>query len=46
MNQELYRWLFKSKTIGEAMLKAKQAVTDSDVRRSWVLFGDPTMKLR
>jgi len=48
MNQQLFRLLFNpsSETIGEATLKAKSAVRDLDVRRTWILFGDPTMKLR
>jgi hypothetical protein len=32
--------------LGEAMRKAKQAVGDTDVRRTWILFGDPTMQMR
>lgn len=48
VNQELYRLLFDgaSITIGEATARAKQSVTDSDVRRSWILFGDPAMHLK
>jgi hypothetical protein len=48
MNQQLFRLLFNpsSETIGEATLKAKSSVRDLDVRRTWILFGDPTMKLR
>jgi peptidase C25-like protein len=48
VNQELYRLLFEggSITIGEATARAKQAVTDGDVRRSWILFGDPAMHLK
>ena len=49
MNQELFRLLFganrRSMTLGEATMKAKAAVTDSDVRRTWILFGDPTTRL-
>jgi hypothetical protein len=33
-------------TIGEAAVAAKKATTDTDVRRTWILFGDPAMKLR
>ena len=33
-------------TIGEATMKAKAATSDGDVRRSWILFGDPTTRLR
>ncbi len=47
VNIELYRQIFGgSPTIGDALLKAKQATQDRDVRRTWILFGDPTMKLR
>jgi hypothetical protein len=48
MNQQFYRLLFgkDSITLGEAAEKAKESVTDSDVRRTWILFGDPTMKLQ
>ena len=35
-----------SQTIGEAAINAKKAVTDPDTRVSWILFGDPSMKLR
>jgi uncharacterized repeat protein (TIGR01451 family)/fimbrial isopeptide formation D2 family protein len=47
VNLELYRQIFAgSPSIGDAILKAKQATKDRDVRRTWILFGDPTMKLR
>jgi hypothetical protein len=50
INQQLYRLLFDSSngpvTLGEATSRAKQAVSDEDVRRSWILFGDPTMRLK
>jgi len=48
VNVELYRQIFSgtSPAIGDAILKAKQATKDLDVRRSYILFGDPTMKLR
>jgi len=48
VNLELYRQIFGSTsiTIGDAILKAKLVTTDSDVRRTWILFGDPSMKLR
>ena len=32
--------------VADAILKAKKVTTDRDVRRTWILFGDPTMKLR
>jgi hypothetical protein len=48
MNQELYRLLFDGSglTLGEATAKAKAKVSDVDVRRSWIYFGDPAMKLK
>lgn len=48
LNRELYRLLFggDSITVGEAAARAKQAVINADVRRSWILFGDPAMKLK
>ena len=33
-------------TVGDAALLAKQATPNSDVRRTWILFGDPTIKLK
>jgi hypothetical protein len=32
--------------IGSAILKAKAGTVDPDVRRTWILFGDPAMRLR
>ena len=48
MNQELIRLLFngESTTIGEAVAKAKAVVNDQDVRKTWLLFGDPTTRLK
>jgi hypothetical protein len=48
LNQSLFRQLFGGNTVtlGQAIKAAKGAVTDSDVRRTWVLLGDPTLKLR
>jgi hypothetical protein len=48
VSRELYRQIFgtTSPAIGDAILKAKQATQDRDVRRTWILLGDPTMKLR
>jgi hypothetical protein len=50
MNQQLYRLLFgasgQSLSLGEAIAKAKSAAGDTDIRRTWILFGDPTMRLR
>ncbi len=32
--------------IGNSILKAKAGTVDPDVRRTWILFGDPAMRLR
>ena len=49
LNQELYRMLFDGSaqiSVGDATMRAKSAIVDSDIRRTWMLFGDPSMKLR
>ena len=50
MNQEFVRLVFSDLnqriTLGEAIAGAKAVASDPDVRRTWVLFGDPAMKLR
>jgi hypothetical protein len=48
INRELFRILFSTPglTIGEAVNRAKQATSDVEVRKSWILFGDPSMKLK
>lgn len=49
MDQQLMRLLFgaeQSQPIGDAVRGAKAATTDMDVRKTWILFGDPTMRLR
>ena len=49
LNEQLYQLLFGSgngMTLGEATARAKAAVTDVDIRRTWVLLGDPTMRLK
>jgi hypothetical protein len=33
-------------SLGRAVLEAKSGVTDRDVRRTWILFGDPAMHLQ
>lgn len=47
INRQLYRAMFGNPalTIGEHVSFAKLATPDADVRRSWILFGDPAMKL-
>jgi hypothetical protein len=53
MNQEIILQLFTGMnaqgqplTIGEAAMRSKAMASNSDVRRSWVLLGDPLTKLR
>ena len=47
VNRELFRLLFAQPgvTLGEAVVAAKRAVRDRDVRRSWIFFGDPALRL-
>ncbi|MGQ9645214.1 MAG: DUF2341 domain-containing protein [Thermodesulfobacteriota bacterium] len=47
MNKELIKLLFGggSLTLGEATAKAKASVSDQDIRRTWILFGDPSLQL-
>jgi hypothetical protein len=50
MNQHLYRLLFTTDgqvvRLGEATQKAKSMIEDLDVRKTWVLLGDPTLRWR
>jgi peptidase C25-like protein len=47
LNQELYRQLSSGGlTLGEAIRKAKAATGDIDARRTWILLGDPTMRVK
>jgi hypothetical protein len=47
INAELYRQVFGGQVmLGEAVRRAKVHTLDLDIRRSWILLGDPTMKLR
>ena len=48
MNKELIKLLFgrESLTLGEATVRAKASVSDQDIRKTWVLFGDPTTRLK
>ena len=48
MNRKVLSLLFDntSPTLGEATVKAKAVAKNVDVRRTWILFGDPTTKLR
>ncbi len=48
MNRRLYVLLYSTPTtaLGDAVKDAKGYTTDIDVRRTWILFGDPSMKIR
>jgi hypothetical protein len=50
MNRALYGLLFcessRQMTIGEIVVRAKEATSSSDIRRTWILIGDPTTKIR
>ncbi|MBN1421080.1 MAG: hypothetical protein JXP34_20075 [Planctomycetes bacterium] len=48
MGREWMRLIFDDPqlTLGEAVREAKRAAADPDVRRTWILFGDPSMRLR
>lgn len=48
MSTALFKHLFGSQPLrlGEAIRNAKTINTDRDVRRTWVLFGDPTLRIR
>jgi hypothetical protein len=48
MGLQMFQLLYggTSIAIGDASRQAKLATTDMDVRRTWILFGDPTLKIR
>ena len=48
LNKELIRLLFNGEllTLGEATARAKASVSDQDIRKTWILFGDPTTRLK
>jgi hypothetical protein len=48
MGQRMFQLLYSgpSISIGDASRQSKTATDDLDVRRTWILFGDPTMKIR
>jgi hypothetical protein len=48
MNQMFYQQLFSGAgmRLGDAVRAAKGVTADSDVRRTWMLLGDPSMRLR
>jgi hypothetical protein len=47
VNEALLREILSGETvtIGEAVRRAKAATRNRDVRRSWILFGDPSLQL-
>jgi uncharacterized repeat protein (TIGR01451 family) len=48
MGSQLFSLLFNNPnlTLGQAVARAKVVAADPDIRKTWILFGDPTMKLR
>jgi hypothetical protein len=48
MSTAFYQQAFgaQSPRIGDAIRNAKASIGDNDVRRTWILLGDPTMRLR
>jgi len=36
----------KGATLGDAIVKAKAQISDADVRRTYILFGDPAMQVK
>jgi hypothetical protein len=48
MGEKMFQLLYSNQSIaiGDASRQAKSATEDMDVRRTWILFGDPTMKIR
>ena len=47
VNAEVFRLIFSGTyaTVGEAVSAAKRVVGSPDLRRSWIFFGDPAMRL-
>jgi hypothetical protein len=48
MSLQLYGMLYGSQSLalGDAIKIAKASTNDMDVRRTWIFFGDPSMKIR
>ncbi|MEO8434884.1 MAG: C25 family cysteine peptidase [Pyrinomonadaceae bacterium] len=48
MSNRLYQLLYggTSLPLGDVVKQAKLATVDIDVRRTWIFFGDPSMKIR
>ncbi len=45
MSQAFYRAL-DGATLGEAARQAKSSISNQDIRRTWILLGDPTMRVK
>ncbi|HEX7705860.1 MAG TPA: C25 family cysteine peptidase, partial [Thermoanaerobaculia bacterium] len=43
---EFHRQIFAGATLGEAAMRSTPKTSDGHVRRTWVLLGDPSMRLR
>jgi hypothetical protein len=48
MDEEFFRLVFQGPPIrlGDAVRGAKAVVPDEEVRRTWILLGDPTLRIR
>ncbi len=49
LSRELYRSLFSRRpaiALGEAIRAAKATITQVDIRRTWILLGDPAIRLK
>jgi peptidase C25-like protein len=48
LNQTFYQRLFQvpGGRVGEAAMQAKTSISSRDIRLTWILFGDPAMRLR
>ncbi len=48
ISQRLYQTLFAAQPIrlGDAIRRAKETTNDTDIRHTWILFGDPTMRVK
>jgi len=48
MGQQLYAQLYSGPPIalGDAIKIAKASTFDIDVKRTWIFFGDPSLKIR
>jgi hypothetical protein len=48
MHREFIRSLMGTNPtrLGDAIIPAKEAMSDPDVRKTWVLIGDPSMRIQ